>query len=201
MNESNISPTWLSIKLKNYYRERRIKYSIGKYNIRVKKDSIIWISLKSPLGIEVLRSMILPDSVYLMNRIGKTYFIKPISHIKEVVKTDISFFQLQEILFSSPSYLQYEELKLSLNNEGKYILSSKMRNYTINKIFRIEKMRCLLNQDNITIKFNDYSFFDKPKYFYPNKIFINIEVTSEEVFSVNYDITKVEFNKAIIIKF
>ena len=69
--------------------------------------------------------MITPDSIYFMSRMDKTYFIKPISHLKEVVKTNINFFQLQEILFSSPDITNHE-LKLSLNKEGKYILSSEI---------------------------------------------------------------------------
>ena len=65
----------------------------------LKKDSIIWISLKYPLGLEILRVMLTPDSVYLMNRLEKTYFVRPFTHIKESIKADINFFQLQEILF------------------------------------------------------------------------------------------------------
>ena len=52
---------------------------------------------------------------------------------------------------------------------------------------------------NITIKLRNYLFYKQPKYFYPNKIFINIK--SEENFSVNADITKVEFNKPTSLSF
>ena len=108
-------------------------------NIRIKKDSIIWISLKAPLGIEVLRTMITPDSIYFMNRMNKTYFIKPVSHLKEVVNTNINFFQLQEILFSSPE-ITSSDIKFSLNKEGKYILSYENTTFTISEIFRVDKM-------------------------------------------------------------
>ena len=73
-----------------------------------------------------------------MSRMDKTYFIKPISHLKEVVKTNINFFQLQEILFSSPD-ITNQELKLSLNKEGKHILSSEKLTYTINKFLELKK--------------------------------------------------------------
>ena len=79
VNELNISPNWLSINSKIKI-EKEGQNTIVNANIRVKKDSVIWVSLKAPLGIEVLRTLITPDSIYFMSRMDKTYFIKPISH-------------------------------------------------------------------------------------------------------------------------
>ena len=192
VNESNISPSWLSINTKIKI-EKEGQNTVVNANIRVKKDSIIWISLKAPLGIEVLRTMITPDSIFFMSRMDKTYFIKPISHLKEVVKTSINFFQFQEILFSSPS-ISERELKLLFNKEEKYILSSENTTYTIGKIFRIEQM-CVSNQDNhqLTINFNNHTFFDEVQSYYPKNL--NIEVNSSENFTVTIDFSKIVFNK------
>jgi len=201
VNEQNISPTWLSLNSKMTI-EKQGQYSKVNTSIRVKKDSIIWISLKAPLGLEVLRLMLTPDSVYLMSRLEKNYLVKPFKYIKQSIKSDINFFQLQEILFASPT-INSKLLNVSpieIDNQRKYRLSSINENYIINNKYRVEEMSFFESEDkNITIKFNDYSFFDKPKYFYPNKILINVE--AEEIFSVNADITKVEFNKATSLSF
>ena len=198
VNESNVLPNWLSLNTKINI-EKEGQNTVVKANIRVKKDSIIWISLKAPLGIEVLRTMISPDSIFFMNRMDKTYFIKPISHLKEVVKTSINFFQLQEILFSSPSIID-RELKLSLNKEGKHILSSEKATYTISKIFRIEEMS-VSNQDNhqLTINFNNHNYFDEVRSYYPKNL--NIEVTSSENFAATIDFSKIVFNKKSSLSF
>ena len=201
VNEQNISPTWLSLNSKMTI-EKQGQYSKVNTSIRVKKDSIIWVSLKAPLGLEVLRLILTPDSVYLMSRLEKNYLVKPFKYIKESIKSDISFFQLQEILFASPT-INSKLLNVSpieIDNQRKYRLSSINENYIINNKYRVEEMSFFESEDkNITIKFNDYSFFDKPKYFYPSKILINVE--AEEMFSVNADITKVEFNKATSLSF
>ena len=34
---------------------------------RIRKDSIIWISIRAPLGIELFRAAMTPDSIYFMN--------------------------------------------------------------------------------------------------------------------------------------
>ena len=198
VNELNISPNWLSINSKINI-EKEGKNTVVNANIRIKKDSVIWISLKAPLGIELLRSMITPDSIYFMSRMDKTYFIKPISHLKEVVKTDINFFQFQQILFSSPD-ITNQELKLSFNKEGKHVLSSDKNTYTINKFFRIEKMSVSSqNSHQLTINFNNHNYFDEVKSYYPKNI--DIKVISSENFASSIDFSKIVFNKKSSLSF
>ena len=198
VNDLNISPNWLSINSKINI-EKEGKNTVVNANIRIKKDSVIWISLKAPLGIELLRSMITPDSIYFMSRMDKTYFIKPISHLKEVVKTDINFFQFQQILFSSPD-ITNQELKLSFNKEGKHVLSSDKNKYTINKFFRIEKMSVSnQNSHQLTINFNNHNYFDEVKSYYPKNM--DIKVISSENFASSIDFSKIVFNKKSSLSF
>lgn len=201
VNERNISPKWLSLNSKTTI-EKQGQHSKLNTSIRIKKDSIIWISLKAPLGLEILRVMLTPDSVYLMSRLEKTYFVKPFTYINESIKADLNFFQLQEILFASPS-INSKELKLSNlenGNQRKYRLNSINENYIINNKYRVEEMSFFESEDkNITIKFSDYLFFDQSKYYFPNKISINVK--SEENFSVNADHNKIEFNKSKSLSF
>ena len=198
VNELNISPNWLSINSKINI-EKEGKNTVINANIRIKKDSVIWISLKAPLGIELLRSMITPDSIYFMSRMDKTYFIKPISHLKEVVKTDINFFQFQQILFSSPD-ITNQELKLSFNKEGKHVLRTDKNTYTINKFFRIEKMSVSnQNSHQLTINFNNHNYFDEVKSYYPKNI--DIKVNSSENFAASIDFSKIVFDKKSSLSF
>jgi len=43
--------------------------------LRLRKDSTIWVSITSILGIEMSRILITRDSVWLMNRPESTYFV------------------------------------------------------------------------------------------------------------------------------
>ena len=198
ITELNISPDWVSLNSKIKINKEGEKTEINSI-IRVKKDSVIWISLKAPLGIEILRTMITPDSIYFMSRIDKTYFVKPISHLKNVVKTDINYFQIQEILFSSPKILNSNIVPYK-SKTGKYISKSEYATYIINNYFSIEKME-LSDTENkkLTITFTNYSFFEDIKSYYPKNL--NIEVSSEEKFTANIDFSKIEFNKNSLLSF
>ena len=186
INLTNISPDWTSLNSKIKVNKEGQEVTINAH-IRIKKDSIIWISVKAPLGIEIFRTMITSDSVYYMNRMNKNYFIKHISHIREVVKADVSFIKLQEIIFASPNIT---------------VLNSNKENYEILKdIFRVYKMELQEEEDKkVSIRYSDYKVFsDIGGLYFPEKIFIDVK--SEEVFTAEINYTKIKFNKTSSISF
>ena len=186
INSQNISPEWTSLNSKIKVNKEGQEVTINAH-IRIKKDSIIWISVKAPLGIEIFRTMITSDSVYYMNRMNKNYFIKHISHIREVVKADVSFIKLQEIIFASPNIT---------------VLNSDKENYEILKdIFRVYKMELQEEEDKkVSVRYSDYKVFsDIGGLYFPEKIFIDIK--SEEGFTAEINYTKIKFNKTSSISF
>ena len=186
INSKNISPEWTSLNAKIKINKEGQETKINA-QIRIKKDSVIWISIKAPLGIEIFRTMITPDSIYYMSRMNKTYFVKNISHIKEVVKADVPFIKLQEILFASPNIT---------------VLNSDKENYEILKdIFRVSKIDLQETEDKkVSIIYSDYKVFSELRGLcFPNKIFV--EIKSEEVFTAEINYTKIKFNKTPSISF
>jgi hypothetical protein len=60
--------------------------------LRMKKDSIIWISINaSLLSIEVFRVMITPDSVKVLNKKDKEFQLRSVSYIQEVAHLPFDF--------------------------------------------------------------------------------------------------------------
>ena len=186
INSQNISPDWTLLNSKIKVNKEDQEVTINAH-IRIKKDSIIWISVKAPLGIEMFRTMITPDSIYYMNRISKNYFIKHISHIREVVKADVSFIKLQEIIFASPNITH---------------LNSKKENYEIQEdIFRVYKMVLQEEEDKkVSIRYSDHKVFSEiGGLYFPVKIFVDVK--SKEVFTAEINYTKIKFNKTTSISF
>ena len=186
INSKNISPEWTSLNSKIKINKEGQETTINA-QIRIKKDSVIWISVKAPLGIEVFRTMITPDSIYYMSRMNKTYFVKNISHIKEVVKADVPFIKLQEILFASPNIT---------------VLNSDKENYEILKdIFRVSKIDLQEIEDKkVSIIYSDYKVFSElGGLYFPNKIFVDFKFEEMVTAEINY--TKIKFNKTSSISF
>src|SRR6266513_1723375 len=60
------------------------KYNVTAH-VRMYKDSVIWISITAILGIEGLRAYITKDSVHLLNKQDKTYSVRVVSYLQDVI--------------------------------------------------------------------------------------------------------------------
>jgi len=98
--ENELRFNWLSAKMKISYTEDRIT-SDFKGQLRMRKDSVIWITFSPALGIEAARLMITRDSIKYMNRIDKVYFKGDYDFVNRYLQTDIDFDMLQSIIIGN----------------------------------------------------------------------------------------------------
>jgi hypothetical protein len=74
-------------------------------NIRIRKDSAIWISVSAFGGVvQVARALITPDSFKAIVYIEKDYYSGPVSRASEFLPTGIDFFALQNMLMGDPVF-------------------------------------------------------------------------------------------------
>lgn len=69
--------------------------------LRMKKDSVIWVSVQPGLGIEAARMMLTQDSVYIMNRLKKEYTATDYTFLRNKFQVDVSFEVLQALLLGN----------------------------------------------------------------------------------------------------
>jgi len=93
-------------------------------NLRIKKDSAIWISISPALGIEVARALITPDSLKFINRINGTYFKGNYKYLNELLQIEVNFKMIQAILLGN-AYLHYSiEQYISDRESTELVLST-----------------------------------------------------------------------------
>ena len=204
VNENNIFPESISLIGKATFknREKKIDFNL---HIVVRKDSLIWASFRSSLlGIEALRVKITPDSIYYLDRLQKTYFKRKFSYLKEFTTTELSYFNLQDILFATPRLLNVSFVggNFYITGENKiYITSEEGNSYLINNdTYRIEKMFLIDPQNHeLNISFNDWKNIEiessSKHYLAPYKLLIEVETEKKFVFEVDYK--KIEIDKSI----
>ncbi len=66
--------------------------------LRILKDSIIWISLSPALGIEAARLVLTQDSIKFINRLDKTYFVGDFNFVNQIFGTTLDFDMVQAII-------------------------------------------------------------------------------------------------------
>jgi len=93
-------------------------------NVRIKKDSAIWISITPALGLEAARILITVDTVKMINRLESTYFIGDFKYISNLLKTDLDYDMIQSLLVGN-DFSSYENdvFKASIDNK-QYLLST-----------------------------------------------------------------------------
>lgn len=95
--------------------------------LRIKHDSIIWISISPILGIEMARMELTNDSVKYINRIGSTYFLRDIAYINELLNNTLDFDMVQAFLLGN-DFSFYENGKFRANiDNGWYKLITAQR--------------------------------------------------------------------------
>lgn len=72
--------------------------------IRLRKDSLLWISVNALLGIEAFRVLITPDSVKVLNKLDKVLQLRSVSYLKEITKLPFGFQELQDLIIGNAIY-------------------------------------------------------------------------------------------------
>ncbi|HEX8313887.1 MAG TPA: DUF4292 domain-containing protein [Flavisolibacter sp.] len=86
-------------------------------NIRMYKDSAIWISLNATLlSIEGLRLLITKDSVKFLNKLEKTYAIRGIGFLQETTSLPLDLNTLQNLIIGNPVYVDSNVTRYSSGN-------------------------------------------------------------------------------------
>ena len=96
-----------------------------KNNIRIKKDSAIWMSISPALGIEVARVIITKDSIKLLDKWNDQYYLGEFDYINEQFDTDLNFDILQDVLVANPIFYDEKEKFVATKDSDSHILTSK----------------------------------------------------------------------------
>jgi len=101
--------------------------------IRMRKDSAIWISFSPALGIEMARLLITNDSIKFINRINKTYFLGDYQFVNQFLGTNVDYDVLQSILLGNDlTYYEDGKFRVSYDSKEYHLVTagrSKLKKY------------------------------------------------------------------------
>jgi hypothetical protein len=126
---------WLSAKISGKFISEQQSFSF-KGNIKVRKDSLIWMTLSPGLGVELGRILMDQDSIRFMNRLEKSYFVGSYSDLSKNLHSELSFERIQSLLLGNPLsnfeqkkyYSEVEDGAFSLNSVSAKQLKKLERN-------------------------------------------------------------------------
>ena len=176
------------------------KYDVNVF-IRMRKDSIIWVSVNGALGIEGMRVLIDKDSVHILNKLDKEYQVRSISYLQEVAALPLDLHTVQQLIIGNPVFLDSNLVSYStdgsitsLLNEGRWfrhLVSIDNNEHLIrhSKLDDLDELRsrtCYLN-------YSDYEN-EKGVKFSTNR---TISVTEKTKLDVKLNIKQYAFNETL----
>ena len=73
----------------------------GTANIRIRKDSLIWCSISPNVGVEVTRALISPDTILIINRVDKEYYVFNYAEISRYFDFPVDYNLIESVLLGN----------------------------------------------------------------------------------------------------
>jgi hypothetical protein len=219
LKENELRSDWISIRFDASYTDKK-STSDFKGQIRIRKDSLIWITVTPALGIEMFRMVITTDSVKYFNRFSKEYFSGDYALVNEFLQIHIDYDILQSLLLGN-DFQFYEtnsfrasidnlEYKLSTtgrrkirkdaeeaSNEPIVLLQNIWLNPESFKITRTDVKEYMKDNRKLQATYGDFIGIDNQDY--PSVI--RFDIMAEEVIKMKINYTKVILDESLTFPF
>ncbi|MCD4736061.1 MAG: DUF4292 domain-containing protein [Bacteroidales bacterium] len=137
LKENELKFDWLRGKFSLDFILDKKKTSVNG-QLRIRKDSAIWLSLSPALGIEMFRMVITVDSIFYINKIKKTYFEGSVDHINDLTGTNIDFDVIQSLMIGNDlTYYEDGKFRATYDSKEYHLVTAgrrKLKKYVKNKM-------------------------------------------------------------------
>ncbi|MFL5739111.1 MAG: DUF4292 domain-containing protein [Flavisolibacter sp.] len=174
-------------------------------NVRMYKDSVIWINVNGPLGFDVMRVLITSDSVKLLDKLNKTYTARSVDYLQEVTALPLDLPTVQNLIVGNAVFLDSNIVAYSSTNDLVSLLSlgEWFKNLiTLNaadKTILHSKLDDADNSRNRTAELS-YSDYENKKGF-PFSTKRQISVVEKKRLDIKLDIKQYDFNREVSFPF
>jgi len=219
LKENELRFEWLSAKFDASYSQKRNSTDF-KGQVRIRKDSMIWVSITPALGIELFRMVITTDSVKYVNRFNKEYFVGDYALVSRFLQIHIDFDILQSLIMGNDfqfyetnsfrASIDQPNYKLSTTGRRKIRKEAEdanadpivlLQNIWLDpesfKIKQIDVKEYLKDNRKLSATYNDFQSMDNQVY----PAALRFDITAEEMIKIKINYSKVILNEPMAFPF
>lgn len=219
LKDNELRFDWLSAKFDASYSGKKNSSSF-KGQVRVRKDSLIWVSITPALGIELFRMVITADSVKYVNRFNKEYFLGDYALVSRFLQIHIDFDILQSLIlgndfqfYESNSFrASIDNLNYKLSTTGRRKIRKEAEDANIDPIvllqniwldpgsFKIKKVdvkEYLKDNRKLSATYSD--FLGLENQLYPSAL--NFDIQAEDMINIKINYSKVTLDEPMTFPF
>jgi hypothetical protein len=160
------------------------KQVAGNAKIRICKDSVIWFSISPPLGFEVTRALITPDTIWILNRMDKEFYVFNYREISRYFNFDVDYHLIQSIVLGNlPQPLDADS---RVAREKDYFMIKQKRgdlniqSFVNMKNKKLETVVMKEAPSNNTLMLNYEDFQPANQFLFPHQCQVNLKYTSNQ---------------------
>jgi hypothetical protein len=219
LDANRLSFNYLSAKLSINYQKESSSTSL-RGQLRMREDSILWLSFSPAMGIEAARLILTQDSVKFINRLNKTYFTGRYKMLDTLISSTVDYIIVQSMILGNelPHYtvdnynVKVDDNMYLLTMEKKRKIKKKIKkgnsptNIIVEKVwmdpvnFRMRKVEMHeigAENNKLVVYYNDYREVEG-KWFPFN---IQIQISANKDISINVKYNKVHFDEKMSFPF
>lgn len=198
LNMSAFDFDYLSAKNKLRYDDGRTSISLS-VNTRIRKDSVIWMSISPGFGFEAARVLATMDSVYIMDRINKDYTIYDYNTLSRQYKFDMTYNMIQSLLTGNMPVKISSQDRIEKNGDHFLVRQITPEFQVENKIDNtLLKLSSLIVRDKagnkLDLQFSDFQLINDRYFPYHADVNVTGPDASTDGTSVTVDYSKVELS-------
>lgn len=175
-------------------------------NLRMIKDSVIWVSLQATfLNIEAYRVRITKDSVILLNKLDKEVQYRSLDYLQEVTQIPFDFQTIQDMLIGNPVF--FADSTAVIRKKDDQVLAYYVGNLFKNLLTLTNNNAQLIHSklDDVdvyrnrtaSVSYNDYENINGKPFSTRRQIII----TEKSKIDIKLNYKQVEFNKELSVAF
>ena len=183
------------------------KYNVNA-NLRMYKDSVIWVSVTAIFGIEGIRAYITPDSVKLLDKQNKIYTARSVSYLQDVTALPLDLSSLQQLLMGNAVFLDSTNIVSYSQSQADQTISMLSVGAFFKNLLTLDKSNSLIQSSklddldemrNRTCYLYYSAYEDKKGVNFPTKR--RIIVTEKGTLDIKLDFKQYAFNETLSFPF
>ena len=214
---NNFEFTDLKAKIKTKFKSReKQNLAFGTF-IKIVKDSAIHATI-SLATIPVVVALITPDTLKFINKKDQKYFVGGFDYLSRLIKTEISFYEIQDLLVGNPVKLKQSELHYLIEEENQVYLSSKSKNalqlanensaassewlvkYWVNELYKTGRTLVENSEKKTMIEITQADYNKVDGQLFPNRTQAEI-VTPKDSITIQLNYQRVKINTGVEFEF
>jgi len=142
------------------YQDPTHHYGSGYVKFRIKKDHLIWFSVLGPWGIEVLRGIMTPTSITLLNHMQKAYYVYDYATLRSLFPGPWDYALLQAVLLGELAYA-YGPHEVIQQNSQQAVIQQQKKTWTLTHIIhptlkKVEKLVAVTGQGSCVAAYDQF---------------------------------------------